>query len=344
MPTTTSRASGHGHPRVTEAIARQARRLNTNLRYLHESAIELAERLIATCPPGPRHRVLRQLGLRGERPRVAPRDDRARGGAAGCARTSPTTASPRRSPRSRRRRGRAAGRRTMSRRGSRRTPPRGTDLDGGRVRRPRSTSWSTRGDAAGRGRSSTASSPATATSTVGPDLAETWLGRGATRRGAVDRRRGPGRPRPDRRRACGRSSTSGLDARTSSRIGKPMGNGHPVGAVITRREIAARLRRRDRVLQHVRRQPGVAMAAALAVLDVLEDERVLDADRGGRSRRSAPPSARPRPATTPCGDVRGVGLAIGVDVPRRRDGRGRSRRGCARAACSSARADATATC
>ncbi|MEJ7748698.1 MAG: aminotransferase class III-fold pyridoxal phosphate-dependent enzyme, partial [Candidatus Limnocylindrales bacterium] len=42
---------GHGHPRVTEAIARQAHRLNTNLRYLHESAIELSERLIETCPP-----------------------------------------------------------------------------------------------------------------------------------------------------------------------------------------------------------------------------------------------------------------------------------------------------
>ncbi len=33
---------GHAHPRVTEAIARQARRLNTNLRYLHEGAIELS--------------------------------------------------------------------------------------------------------------------------------------------------------------------------------------------------------------------------------------------------------------------------------------------------------------
>ena len=34
---------GHGHPRVTEAIARQTRRLNTNLRYLHEGAVVLAE-------------------------------------------------------------------------------------------------------------------------------------------------------------------------------------------------------------------------------------------------------------------------------------------------------------
>ena len=43
---------GHSHPRVAEATARQARLLNTNMRYLHESAIELAERLAATCPAG----------------------------------------------------------------------------------------------------------------------------------------------------------------------------------------------------------------------------------------------------------------------------------------------------
>jgi len=39
---------GHAHPRVTEAIVRQARRLNTNMRYLHGAVLELAERLIAT--------------------------------------------------------------------------------------------------------------------------------------------------------------------------------------------------------------------------------------------------------------------------------------------------------
>ena len=42
---------GHAHPRVTTAIARQSRRINTHTRYLHPSAIELAERLAATCPP-----------------------------------------------------------------------------------------------------------------------------------------------------------------------------------------------------------------------------------------------------------------------------------------------------
>jgi 4-aminobutyrate aminotransferase-like enzyme len=43
---------GHTHPRVTEAISRQARTLNTNMRYLHESAIALAERLTETTGPG----------------------------------------------------------------------------------------------------------------------------------------------------------------------------------------------------------------------------------------------------------------------------------------------------
>src|ERR1700727_2066478 len=42
---------GHGHPRVTAAIARQGRRINTHMRYLHPAAIELAERLTALCPP-----------------------------------------------------------------------------------------------------------------------------------------------------------------------------------------------------------------------------------------------------------------------------------------------------
>ena len=43
---------GHAHPRVVEAIARQAATLNTNTRYLHEHVVELAERLVATMPDG----------------------------------------------------------------------------------------------------------------------------------------------------------------------------------------------------------------------------------------------------------------------------------------------------
>jgi 4-aminobutyrate aminotransferase-like enzyme len=43
---------GHCHPRVTEAVVRQTRLLNTHSRYLYEPLVELAERLVATMPPG----------------------------------------------------------------------------------------------------------------------------------------------------------------------------------------------------------------------------------------------------------------------------------------------------
>jgi 4-aminobutyrate aminotransferase-like enzyme/Ser/Thr protein kinase RdoA (MazF antagonist) len=43
---------GHAHPDVVEAIARQAAKLNTNTRYLHDSIVTYAERLTATLPEG----------------------------------------------------------------------------------------------------------------------------------------------------------------------------------------------------------------------------------------------------------------------------------------------------
>lgn len=41
---------GHCHPHVIEAIARQAAVLNTHTRYLHETILDYAERLLATFP------------------------------------------------------------------------------------------------------------------------------------------------------------------------------------------------------------------------------------------------------------------------------------------------------
>lgn len=43
---------GHAHPAVVQAISRQAAVLNINSRYLHPNVVELAERLTATMPPG----------------------------------------------------------------------------------------------------------------------------------------------------------------------------------------------------------------------------------------------------------------------------------------------------
>ncbi len=42
---------GHCHPYVVEALARQASTLNTNSRYLHGELVRLGERLLATLPP-----------------------------------------------------------------------------------------------------------------------------------------------------------------------------------------------------------------------------------------------------------------------------------------------------
>jgi 4-aminobutyrate aminotransferase-like enzyme/Ser/Thr protein kinase RdoA (MazF antagonist) len=43
---------GHSHPRVAQAVTQQQRLLATHSRYLHEAIVELAERLQATMPPG----------------------------------------------------------------------------------------------------------------------------------------------------------------------------------------------------------------------------------------------------------------------------------------------------
>jgi 4-aminobutyrate aminotransferase-like enzyme len=44
-------AVGHSHPRVAQAVTQQQRLLATHSRYLHEAIVELAERLQATLPP-----------------------------------------------------------------------------------------------------------------------------------------------------------------------------------------------------------------------------------------------------------------------------------------------------
>ena len=94
-------------------------------------------------------------------------------------------------------------------------------------------------------------------------------------------------------------------------LGKPMGNGHPVGAVVTRREIAAAFAEETVFFSTFGGNP-VSAAAALAVLDVLEDERVLERTIvAGASLRDAIRALRPRyPVLV---DVRGTGLAIGVE-------------------------------
>ena len=53
---------GHSHPQVVEAIARQAATLNTHTRYLHEGILAYAERLLATLPDALGHAMFTCTG------------------------------------------------------------------------------------------------------------------------------------------------------------------------------------------------------------------------------------------------------------------------------------------
>jgi 4-aminobutyrate aminotransferase-like enzyme len=95
-------------------------------------------------------------------------------------------------------------------------------------------------------------------------------------------------------------------------LGKPMGNGQPVGAVITRRDLLERFAR-DTVFFSTFAGNQVSMAAAHAVLDVLADERVLPRTQAA----GAELRAAVRAATSEfggVGDVRGVGLANAIEI------------------------------
>ena len=97
-------------------------------------------------------------------------------------------------------------------------------------------------------------------------------------------------------------------------LGKPMGNGHPVAAVITRAEIADRFGAQTTFFSTFGGNP-VASAAALAVLDVLKDDRLLaHAVRvGDELRARLAELSTHHPAI---GDVRGRGLMTGVELVR----------------------------
>jgi 4-aminobutyrate aminotransferase-like enzyme len=95
-------------------------------------------------------------------------------------------------------------------------------------------------------------------------------------------------------------------------LGKPMGNGYPVAAVLTRREIVDSFAYGRRLFSTFGGNP-VAAAAALAVLDVIEDERIVPhAQRVGGLLQARLEELRARHPTI--ADVRGFGLLAGVEL------------------------------
>ncbi|HEX6845147.1 MAG TPA: aminotransferase class III-fold pyridoxal phosphate-dependent enzyme, partial [Actinomycetota bacterium] len=299
---------GHAHPRVTEAVARQARRLNTNLRYLHETAIELAERLIATCPQGLDTVLFVNSGSEANDLawRLATIATGNRGGLCTANAYHGITEaiaalSPEMWPA---------------------TPPthvetwappdtfRGTHLDtdgfGAAIER-----------LAERGFAPAAAILDGVLTSDGffdlePAYAQELVQRTHEAGGlwiADEVQGGHGRTGD----AMWSFQRYGIEPDFVT-LGKPMGNGHPVAALITRREIAQAMADETVFFSTFGGNP-VSAAAGLAVLDVLQDERVLARVRAaGEALRAAIREVGARHPSV--GDVRGMGLANGVELVR----------------------------
>lgn len=95
-------------------------------------------------------------------------------------------------------------------------------------------------------------------------------------------------------------------------LGKPMGNGYPAGAVLTHSEIVDRFARDRNFFSTFGGNP-VASAASLAVLDVLEEEglRSQATEVGGYIRAGLERIAKHHETI---GDIRGRGLIVGLDL------------------------------
>ncbi len=100
-------------------------------------------------------------------------------------------------------------------------------------------------------------------------------------------------------------------------LGKPAGNGHPLGVVVTTREIAASFAGGMEYFNTFGGNP-VSCAVGLAVLDVIESEGLQGrALRVGSRLKSGLEDLGGRHALI--GDVRGMGLFLGIELVRDRD-------------------------
>ncbi len=102
-------------------------------------------------------------------------------------------------------------------------------------------------------------------------------------------------------------------------LGKPMGNGHPVAAVVTTAEIASRFARRGSYFNTCAGNP-VSCAAGMAVLDVIErDDLQRHCRETGRYLKTGLTALSGEHAII--GDVRGTGLFLGIELVLDRDTR-----------------------
>lgn len=306
---------GHSHPKVVEAIARQARTLNTNTRYLHRSALELAERLIASMPDSLDTVMFVNSGSEANDLawRIATTVTEGSGAIVTEYAYHGVTAatsdfSPEEWPRGRR--------------------PSHVE----RVPAPDAYRGSYRGKADWAQRSAAYVDDAIASLARGKHRpAAMFIDPAFTSDGvfapppeylqhAVDtwRRDGGLFVADEVQTGFGRSG-EGLwgfeihgvvpDVVT---LGKPMGNGHPVAAVVTRADVIDRFARENQWFSTFGGNP-VACEAALAVLEVIEQERLVDQTKATATYLGVQ-LAHLAEQHEPIGDIRSFGLLAGIEL------------------------------
>lgn len=314
---------GHSHPRVVEAIARQARTLNTNTRYIHRSALELAERLVATMPIGLDTVLLVNSGSEANDLAWRLATTFTSGGGAlvtEYAYHGMTKAIADLSPETWTRGSPPAHVATIPAAGRYRDPIR-PDEDGSAGRYAAFVDEAV-GALASRGLIPAAMFIDAAFTSDG-----VFTPPAAYLQGAVDKWRAAGGlyVADEVQTGFGRPGSHlwGFEVHgvvpDIVTLGKPMGNGHPVAAVITRADIVNQFAESTEWFSTFGGNP-VACEAALAVLDVLEEEDlVAHASYVGARLHDALTSLLDR--HDQIGAVRSLGLLSGVELVRDRNGR-----------------------
>jgi len=308
---------GHADPTVANRVARQLRQINTHSRYLHPEIVELAERLVATMPPGLDTVLFTTSGT--EANEVAWRLATEFTGGDGAMIVEHSY---------------HGSTKWMADLSSNEWPPGHRPAAIGRFPAPRETEDPTAlsaeataahvaqaaADLASRGlRPAMLLADSGFTSEGVHDAPASYfegLLAGAHAAGALyladEVQIGYGRTGPQ----LWRFMQSGVTPDFVT-LGKPMGAGYPIGAVITRREIADRLAQSYEYFSTFAATPAAA-AAGNAVLDVLTDRRLpeqaleVGAYLAQRLHELAAESAT-------LGEVRHVGLVAGVDVQTREE-------------------------
>jgi 4-aminobutyrate aminotransferase-like enzyme/Ser/Thr protein kinase RdoA (MazF antagonist) len=301
---------GHAHPTVTQAVSRQLAVLNTHSRYLHHGIVELAERLLATMP-GPLDTCLFTTSGTEANELAWRMATACTGGNAAIIAEHAYHGSTK----------------WMADLSSNEWPPGYLPDRVATYAAPRPSTGGTDHQTAAERVTAAAGRLADhgdKAALVLADLGFTSEGildapagfiagllDGAHRAGALfladEVQAGFGRPGP----AFWRFAAAGITPDFVA-LGKPMGAGYPIGALITRREIADSLARDYEYFSTFAGTPAAA-AASLAVLDVLENEHIPDrtATVGDHLRGQLRALARQDPRL---GDVRGTGLIAGIEI------------------------------